>query len=167
MGAVSCGLVMVTAADRAAATCQRLSPVSVYKWGPEGGGGKWKAARRAPSTTSPPQRRNPLDSLHRGICHTPSRTTAYAPHSFVDILPLRRYNSLDRRISRRSRAVARRDARWARVKGIGCDLRTIPVTVKRTRKHSHCSIPEWEGAFEVEAKSGDLAASQHIAISWG
>ena len=111
-----------------------------------------------------PQVRNPL---RRGICHTPSRTTAYAPHSFVDILPLRRYNSLDRRISRRSRAVARRDARWARVKGIGCDLRTIPVTVKRTRKHSHCSIPEWEGAFEVEAKSGDLAASQHIAISWG
>ena len=36
MGAFSCFGVAVTAADRAAATCQRLSMIPVYKWRPEG-----------------------------------------------------------------------------------------------------------------------------------
>ena len=28
--------------------------------------------------------------------------------------------------------------------------------MKRTRKHSHCSIPEWEGAFEVEDMASEM-----------
>ena len=61
---VSCEWVVVTAADRAAATYQRLTPMPVYNLGPEGGGrGDWKAARRAPSTASRPQTRSPKPPL--------------------------------------------------------------------------------------------------------
>ena len=67
MGAFSCFGVMVTAADRAAATCQRLSMIPVYKWRPEGVAG---AIGKLPNGLRPPPR------LRRGEILSASADTA-------------------------------------------------------------------------------------------
>ena len=58
LGAFPCLGVVVTAADRAAATCLRFAPILVNKQGPEGAAG---AIRKLADglRPSPPQRRNP------------------------------------------------------------------------------------------------------------
>ena len=43
----------------------------------------------------------------------------------------------------------------AKAEGTGCDSRTIPVTVKLT-KGQNATAERWEGAPEIEAKSGNL-----------
>ena len=70
-GAVPCQSAVVTAADRAAATCQRLSPIQVYKRGPEGVAG---AIGKLPDGLRPPPR------LRRGEIPPPqTRSPQKAP----------------------------------------------------------------------------------------
>ena len=89
VGAFPCFGVVVTAADRAAATCLRLFSIQSISWGRRGGGGDRKAARRAPSPSPARRPESPLaPSAEGAVMRVCAHDGGYSPATTYRIVAL-------------------------------------------------------------------------------